>query len=186
MPTAIIRPTSTTSQTGWPSSNIHTIIGDNDEGTGVTQNSVNCNFTGVLADLDSSLESATINSFTISLTGKAGRAGAASVEMSLVHSEDDVFATESESFTGSISTQTTSATAKQQDGESALTFEYINNCSVKIEPNNQGVTAYELFVTVDYTAAPSGYGNNVNGVAPANIAKIDGVQTANIEKVIGV
>tara|TARA_A100000172_G_scaffold79971_1_gene68289 strand:- start:283 stop:843 length:561 start_codon:yes stop_codon:yes gene_type:complete len=186
MPTAIIRPTSTTSQTGWPSSNIHTIIGDNDEGTGVTQNSTTCNFTGVLADLDSSLESATINSFTISLTGQAGRAGASTVQMSLVHAEDDAFAEENESFTGTSSTQTTSATTKQQDGESALTWGYINDCSVKIEPNNQGITAYELFVTVDYTAAPSGYGNNVNGVAPANIAKIDGVQTANIEKVIGV
>ena len=186
MPTAIIRPTSTTSQTGWASSNIHTIIGDNNASTGVTQNSVNCNFTGVLSDLDSSLSGATINSFTISLTGKAGRAGAASAEMSLVHAEDGIFATESESFTGSTSTQTTSATSKQQDGSSALTFTYINDCSVRIEPNNQGMTAFELFVTVDYTAAPSGYGNNVNGVAPANIAKIDGVQTANIEKVIGV
>jgi hypothetical protein len=48
------------------------------------------------------------------------------------------------------------------------------------------MTAFELFVTVDYTAAPSGYGNSVIGVASANIAKVNGVQTANIEKVIGV
>lgn len=186
MPTAIIRPTSTTSQTGWPSSNIHTIIGDNDAATSVTQNSTTCNFTGVLADLDSGLSGATINSFTISLTGQAGRAGAATVQMSLVHAEDGVFLEENESFTGSASTQTTSARTTQQDGSSALTFTYINDCSVKIEPNNQGVTAFELFVTVDYTAAPSGYGNNVSGVASANIAKINGVETANIEKVIGV
>ena len=186
MPIAIIRPTSTTSQAGWPSSNIHTIIGDNNAATGVTQNSTTCNFTGVLADLDSSLSGATINSFTISLTGKAGRSGASTVAMSLVHSEDGAYESEDESFTGSVSTQTTSARTTQQNGESALTFAYINDCSVKIEPNTQGTTAYELFVTVDYTAAPSGYGNNVNSVASANIAKIDGVQTANIEKVIGV
>tara|TARA_R110002020_G_scaffold155958_3_gene337420 strand:+ start:166 stop:726 length:561 start_codon:yes stop_codon:yes gene_type:complete len=186
MPTAIIRPTSTTSQTGWASSNIHTIIGDNNAATSVAQNSTTCNFTGVLADLDSSLSGATINSFTISLTGKAGRAGAATVQMSLVHTEDGAFLEENESFTSSTSTQTTSARTTQQDGSSALTFTYINDCSVKIEPNNQGVTAFELLVTVDYTAAPSGYGNAVSGVASANIAKVDGVETANIEKVIGV
>ena len=48
------------------------------------------------------------------------------------------------------------------------------------------VRLFELYVTVDYTAAASGYGNAVNGVASANIAKVDGVETANIEKVIGV
>jgi hypothetical protein len=186
MPTAIIRPTSTTSQAGWASSNIHTIIGDNNTSTGVAQSSVTCNFTGVLADLDSGLSGATINSFTISLNGKAGRAGASTVDMSLVHSSDGVFATETESFTGSQNTQTTSARTTQQDGSSALTFAYINNCSVKIEPNTQGTTAYELFVTVDYTAAATGYGNDVNGVASANIGKVDGVATANIEKIIGV
>ena len=185
MATTIIRPTSTTSQAGWAVSNIHTIIGDNDGATGVAQNNTTCNFTGVLADLDSGLSGATINNFTISLLAAAGRAGASTVEMSLVHSSDGAFAAENESFTGSKSTQTTSARTTQQDGSSALTFAYINNCSVKIEPNTQGTTAFELFVTVDYTAA-SGYGNTVNGVASANIAKVDGVETANIEKVIGV
>ena len=48
------------------------------------------------------------------------------------------------------------------------------------------VRLFELYVTVDYTAAASGYGNDVNGVASANIGKIDGVATGNIEKVIGV
>ena len=183
MPTAIIRPTSTTSQAGWASSNIHTIIGDNNTSTGVAQNSVTCNFTGVLADLDSGLSGATINNFTISLLAAAGRAGASTVEMSLVHSSDGAFAAENESFTGSKSTQTTSARTTQQDGSSALTYAYINNCSVKIDPNNQGITLYELFVTVDYTL---GYGNAVNGVAAANISKVNGIATADISKVNGI
>ncbi len=38
---------------------------------------------------------------------------------------------------------------------------------------------------IDYTLA-TGYGNIVNGVAAANIGKVDSVATANIEKVIGV
>jgi hypothetical protein len=40
-------------------------------------------------------------------------------------------------------------------------------------------------IRVTYTAA-SGYGDTVNGVAPANITKVKGVATASIEKVIGV
>ena len=185
MATTILRPTSTTSQTGWASLNIHTIIGDNNASTGVAQNNINCNFTGVLADLDSGLSGATINSFTISLTGAAGRSGASTAEMSLVHSSDGAFAAETESFTGSKSTQTTSSRTTQQDGSSALTYAYINNCSVKIDPNAQGTTAFELYVTVDYTEA-TGYGNKVIGVHPNDTGKICGVATADIEKVIGV
>ena len=100
-----------------------------------------------------------------------------------MHSSDGAFATENESWTGTQSVQTTSARTTQQDGSSALTFAYINNCSVKIVPNTQGITLYELFVIVDYTL---GYANTVNGVAAANIGKINGVATANIEKVNGI
>ena len=186
MPTTILRPDSTTSQTGWASSNIHTIIGDNNTGTSVAQNNVTCNFTGTLDDLDGSLSGATINSFTISLTGEPGRSGASTVQISLVHSSDGAFAVESESFGSGTTTQTTTARTTQQDGSSALTFAYMNNCSVKIAPNTQGITAKELFVTVDYTPASSGYANNVIGVAAGNIGKVNGVATAHIEKVIGV
>ena len=102
----------------------------------------------------------------------------------LVHSSDGAFASENESWTGSISTQTTTARTTQQDGSSALTYAYINNCSVKIDPNAQGITLYELFVTVDYTEAA--YGNKVSGVNPSSIAKVNGIATANISKVNGI
>jgi|TARA_R100001082_G_scaffold57951_1_gene32062 hypothetical protein len=39
---------------------------------------------------------------------------------------------------------------------------------------------------LDYTLAPTGYGNDINGVSSSNISKVKGVATANIEKVIGV
>tara|TARA_R100000808_G_C2153291_1_gene163381 strand:+ start:2482 stop:3165 length:684 start_codon:yes stop_codon:yes gene_type:complete len=39
---------------------------------------------------------------------------------------------------------------------------------------------------IDYTEGTAGYGNNVNGVASANIGKVDGVATADIEKINGV
>ena len=41
-------------------------------------------------------------------------------------------------------------------------------------------------IRVTFTAAASGYGHTVNGVAPANIGKVKGVATANIGKIIGV
>ena len=184
MATAVLRPSSTTSQTGW-TADPYPNAADNNTITNVVQNNTTCNWTAVLEDLDSSLSGATINSFTISANGKAGRAGASTCALSLVHSSDGAFATENESWTGTQSVQTTSARTTQQDGSSALTYAYINNCSVKIDPNTQGITLYELFVTVDYTAA-TGYSNKVNGVNPASIGKINGVATANISKVNGV
>ena len=39
---------------------------------------------------------------------------------------------------------------------------------------------------IDFTAGAAGYGNDVMGVASANIEKVSGVATANVEKVIGV
>ena len=184
MPTVVLRPASTTSQTGWVADPILTAA-DGNLTTGIAQNNVTCNWTAVLDDLDSGLSGATINNFTISLRGNAGRAGASTVTLSLVHSSDGEFAGEAESWTGSVSIETTSARTTQQDGSSALTFAYINNCSVKIAPNSQGITIEELYVTVDYTEA-SGYGHATLGVASANIASVKGVATANISKVIGV
>ena len=179
-----LKPISTTSQTGWTADPI-TAAADDNTSTSVVQNNITCNWTAVLGDLDSSLSGATINSFTISANAKAGRAGACSAELSLIHSSDGAFAAETESWSGTQSVQTTTARTTQQDGSSALTYAYINNCSVKIDPNTQGITLYELYVTVDYTAA-SGYGNDVNGVAAASIGKINGIATASIEKVNGI
>ena len=185
MATISLKPNSTVSQTGWTADPI-TAAADDDTTTSVAQNNVTCNWTAVLSDLPSSspdLSGATINSFTITMNGKAGRAGACQASASLVHSSDGEFATEVESFTGTQSAQTTTARTTQQDGSSALTFAYINNCNVKVNPNTQGITLYELYVTVDYTL---GYGNTVNGVASANIGKVNGVATANISKVNGI
>ena len=183
MPTVVLRPTSTTSATGWPSNPI-VAASDDDETTSIIQNQVSCDWTAVLEDLDSGLSGATINSFTISAIAKGGRAGAASADLSLLHSTDGIFATETESWGGSKTTQTTSSRTTQQDGSSALTFAYINNCSVKIDPNNQGITLFELFVTIDYTAAAAGATvHSVNTVAEANIAAIKGVAHANIAEV---
>ena len=183
MATVVLRPTSTTSYTGF-NADPYPNAADNNTATKVDQNNITCNWTAVLEDLDSGLSGATINSFTISANATPGRAGSCTAEMSLIHSSDGAFAAESEAWVGGNATRTTTARTTQQDGSSALTYAYINNCSVKIDPNNQGMTLYDLWVTVDYT--PAGYGNTVNGVASANIGKVNGVATASISKVNGV
>lgn len=45
---------------------------------------------------------------------------------------------------------------------------------------------FDVTITLDYTIAPTGYGNDVNTVASANISKVIGVATADIDKIIGV
>ena len=49
----------------------------------------------------------------------------------------------------------------------------------------QGITLYELFVTVDYTAAASGYSHDIMGLAAASIGKVNSLATANVGKISG-
>ena len=70
------------------------------------------------------------------------------------------------------------------------TYDYLNVAPTSNATFNLGARFAEASSAgqrprIDYTLA-TGYGNNVNGVAAANIGKVDGVTTANIEKVIGV
>ena len=183
MATVILRPSSIGgSTTGWNSGTLSN-INDNNDATSWTQNSITCFYHGALDDLDSSLSGATINNFTITGRAKAGRAGSSSVAMSLSHSTDGIFATETENYGGSTSNETTTARTTQQDGSSALTYAYVNNCSIKIVPNTQGITLYELYITVDYTEA--GYSNKVLGIEAANISKIIGKAKSTIDKMAG-
>ena len=61
MATQGIKPTSTTSQTGW-SADPYPNAADDNTSTSVVQNSVTCNWTAVLGDLGGALSGATINS----------------------------------------------------------------------------------------------------------------------------
>ena len=149
MPTAILRPTSTLSQTAWSVSPIDTILGDQDNSTTADQSAETCNASLKLSDLDASLSEATINSMTITLRAQAGRTGANTCVMAYLESESVSFGAETESFTSTVSEETTS----QRNGSTPLTFAYINAMGVIITPGVSGITVAQLFVTVDYTAA---------------------------------
>ena len=183
MPTVILRPDGTSSETGWNASNIHSVIGDYNAATVTSQNNVTCNWTGSLSD--TGLPSGTaVTNFVISLTAQAGRTGSSTVDVYLNPQSGSSYSATTLSFSGSASTQSTSAITTQQDGSSQLTSTYLDNCTLTLDPNNAGTTVKEVYVTVTYP--DTGYGNNVNSVAAANIGKVNDVATADIEKIISV
>ena len=85
-------------------------------------------------------------------------------------------------FVTTNSTPTTvSATAINFGG--SVSDSDVDDMRVKVTTTDSTqVRIFELYVTVDYTEA-SGYGQNVNTVAAANIGKVNSVATANIGKV---
>ena len=180
MPTEIIRPDSTTSETGWDTPNIHTVIGDGDAATEAEQTSTTCNATVTLGN-PSFADSSTINSITSTFRGVAGRTGNNTVQITYSHSTDGAFGGETKTVTTDAN-YNYSAVTTQQDGSSALTFEYVKNLSLIIVPGTSGVTAKDVFVTVDYTlatlASADPYDNTVNNlhITSGNVS----VQSDNI------
>ena len=152
MPTVTLIPTSTVSQTGWASSNIHTIL--DDDSNSVAQNNITVNFTGDVEDLDSSLSGATINS--VKVTFKAARTNKGNTTAAILLRDDSGsnIISETLSYTDASNPESleTSAVTTQADGSTALTFSYINDISLlRITPATTGIVAHHLFVTVDYT-----------------------------------
>ena len=155
MATVTLIPTSTTSETGWASSNIHTIL-DDDSST-VAQNNNTCNWNGNIEDLDSSLSGATINSVKVTFKAARTNKGNTTADILLRDDSGSNIIAETLSYTdASFNPESleTSAVTTQADGSTALTFSYINDISLlRITPATTGITAHHLFVTVDYTAA---------------------------------
>jgi hypothetical protein len=151
MPTVVIRPDGTTSETGWDVSNIHTVIGDQDLSTKATQTNTTCNFTVTLGNL--SIDGAsTINSITATFRGVAGRTGSTTVTVKLIHS-GVAFGQETKTITTDAN-YNYSAVTTQADGSTALTVAYVNALSLIIAPGTSGVTAKDVFVTIDYDLPP--------------------------------
>ena len=151
MPTEVIRPDSTTSETGWDVSNIHTVIGDQDVSTKATQTSTTCNATVTLGNL--SIDGAsTINNITVTFVGVAGRTGSNTVTVKLIHS-GVAFGQETKTITTDGVYNYTAVTT-QADGSTALTVAYVNALSILIDPGTSGVEAKELLLTVDYDLPP--------------------------------
>ena len=195
MATVVLRPASSHSvgsfndESDSSTSSPHAKINDEDNSTYVYNTASNQSFNARL-DNTSGLSGATFNNFVVSAIYQkhGGRGANAKFQVDIGDSSsstafgsiaDTVFITTNSSPT------TINATAINFGG--SISDSDVDNMNVTITTTGgTQVRLFELYVTVDYTAAASGYGNDVNGVASANIGKIDGVATGNIEKVIGV
>jgi hypothetical protein len=184
MPTQILRPDATTSQTGMnPASNIHTVIGDDDDGTAAFQSNSTANYTCTFDDT-SGLSGATIDKFVFSFRALQDRRAGATVTVQLQGTSGAYsnFVLGGSGFTTTLTTYDSSEFTTQDDGSTALDASYLDSLRVLITPSTEGHRVTDMFVTVTYQEA--GYGNTVAGVS--DISEVVGIDAANISQVAGV
>ena len=193
MATVVLRPSSTVAlgnfkeQSGLAVLSTHTQINDENNSTYIYNYTANQGFTVELDDT-SSLSGATFNNFVVTAIFQkhSGKASNAKFEVRIGDSSSSTTFGGPQTFVTTNSTPTTISGASINFGGSVSDSD-VDGMRIQVNTTNSTqVRLFELYVTVDYTAAASGYGNDVNGVASANIGKVDGVATANIEKIIGV
>jgi hypothetical protein len=197
MATVVLRPSGTVfgsvgsfkDHSGFGAITVHSQISDEDNSTYVYNSSANQSFT-VELDNTSGLSGATFNNFVVTAIFQKHSARTANAKFKVEIGDsssittfgsvaDTVFVT-----TNTIAT-TINATAINFGG--SVSSSDVDDMRVKVSTTGgTQVRLFELSLTIDYTEGSSGYGNDVNGVASANIGKVDGVATANIEKIIGV
>ena len=163
-------------------------INDSDNSTYVFNTSANQSFHIRMGDT-SGLSGATFNSFvvTVIFAKHGGRGADGSFEMTIGDSSSAT-AFGSVSDTTFVTTNTTATTINSSIiafGGSVSDSDVDDMQIAVTTTDNTQVRFFQLYVTVDYTAA-SGFGHEVNNVASASIAKVKGVATASIGKVIGV
>ena len=193
MATVVLRPSSTVAlgnfkeQSGLAVLSTHTQINDENNSTYIYNYTANQGFTVELDDT-SSLSGATFNNFVVTAIFQkhSGKASNAKFEVRIGDSSSSTTFGGPQTFVTTNSTPTTISGASINFGGSVSDSD-VDDMRITVNTvSGTQVRLFELYVTVDYTAAASGYGNDVNGVASANIGKVDGVATANIEKIIGV
>tara|TARA_R100000231_G_scaffold124747_1_gene95071 strand:+ start:322 stop:873 length:552 start_codon:yes stop_codon:yes gene_type:complete len=179
MPTVIIRPDAISSSSGFSDSG-STLLGkinDNNVNTSSSQNNTSASIVCSFGN-DSAYSGATINSVTFSIIANLGaRAEEATVDFVLASLETNVQSgsigiegAEPATFSGSALTSAVNTSTK------------VDGLTATITPDSGGIVLYEVFITVDYTAA-SGYGHKVGTVAAASISKVNTVATASIGKI---
>lgn len=191
MATVVLRPSSTTASGNFSDEAAsgsfgHAKINDSDNSTYVFNTSANQTF-AVHLDDTSGLSGATFNSFVVTAIfqkhGGRGADGTFEVDIGDGSSSTTFGAIADTVFDTSNSSATTiSATAINFGG--SVSDSDVDDMRLKVTTtDNTQVRFFELFVTIDYTAAASATVHSVNGVAEANIATIKGVAHANIAEV---
>lgn len=129
---------------------------------------------------------ASIDSVQVILVGRyAGRSGSWTAQTRITTSAGTY--DENLSIPAGRSTSSVLGTVRTtSDGSAAWTDGNLDEMTLRVYSTDCTTLGQmvQYYVKVVYTTA--GYGNDVNGVASANIGKVKGVATANIEKIIGV
>ena len=182
MPTVILRPDGILSSTGFDLSGTDLLeaINDNGAATKAVQNSTNAAFTCTFGN-NSAYTGGTINNMVVSAVGGSTGRGTPQADLVLHAANESVIEEATLTFSGGASTQT-GGTIEEFGGD-AIEPGTVDGMFMVFTPNTTGMFLAELFVTVDYTAAASGYGNLVNNVAAASIGLVNNVATANIANI---
>ena len=166
-----------------------TKINDSSNSTYVYNSTANQSFHIRMGDT-SGLSGATFNNFVVAAVFQkhGGRGADASFIVSIGDSSSaTTFGSVSDTtFVTTNSTPTTISASAIAFGGSVSDSDVDDMQITVTTTDNTQVRFFQLYVTVNYTAAASGYGHEVNNVASASIAKVKGVATASIGKVIGV
>jgi hypothetical protein len=175
MPTVIVRPDAISSSTGWNLSGtaLQEAISDGGISSTAIQTNATCAFTCTFGN-SAAYTGGTINSMVVSAVGGSTGRGTPQADLALYKADETVLEEVTLTFAGAASVQTGGTITAD------LEPSVVDGMFMVFEPNGTGMFLAELFVTVDYTAAASGYGHQVNGVAAASISSVIDVVTANI------
>ena len=193
MPTVNLNPDGTSSN-NWPTlsgSTAHGALSDSSTTTYIRtpDQSDSCVLT-----LDDYSAGGTINSIRFAVSGYTflTRGGDTDIRVRILNSSGTSLYAENVTlnWNGYVAQDHYGTARTTSDGSSAWTDSDLDGLRLEIDtspedpPSVSQATVVKAWVEVTYTAA--GYGNNVKGVAAANISKVNGIATANISKVNGI
>tara|TARA_Y100000004_G_scaffold80369_1_gene90306 strand:- start:607 stop:1188 length:582 start_codon:yes stop_codon:yes gene_type:complete len=193
MPTVNLNPDGTLSNnwTTLSGSTAHGALADSNTGSYIRTPDQN---DSCVLTLDDYSAGGTINSIRFGVSGYTflTRGGDTDIRVRIMNSSGTSLYDENVTlnFNGYVAQDHYGTARTTSDGSSAWTDSDLDGLRLAVDttpedpPAVSQATVVKAWVEVTYTAA--GYGNNVNGVAAANISKVNGIATASISKVIGV
>ena len=193
MPTVNLNPDGTLSNnwTTLSGSTAHGALADSSTGSYIRTPDQN---DSCVLTLDDYSAGGTINSIRFGVSGYTflTRGGDTDIRVRIMNSSGTSLYDENVTlnFNGYVAQDHYGTARTTSDGSSAWTDSDLDGLRLAVDttpedpPAVSQATVVKAWVEVTYTAA--GYGNNVNGVAAANISKVNGIATASISKVIGV
>ena len=149
MPTVIVRPDAISSSTGWNLSGtgLQEAISDGDISSTAIQSNATCVLTCTFNN-DGAYSGGTINSMVVSAKGGSTGRGTPTADLILYKADETVLEEVTLTFAGAASTQTGGTITAD------LEPSVVDGMFMVFDPNSTGMFLAELFVTVDYTAAP--------------------------------